>query len=88
MSEYQLNNERIMYAKVGEHGVIYILEKNAYHTANETMSSILSLIRDGKTEDEILSALLDEYDVPEDECRSDLKETLEKLLTLGYIKKR
>lgn len=52
---------------------------------NETGADILALLREEKTEDELVAALLAEYDVTEECLRSDVRALLEQLASAGLL---
>ncbi len=82
---YKINTENILFTQLGEEGVVYDIENNEYQSLNETSFKILKSIENGLTEDEILSELLEEYEIEEDECRSEIKEVIEEFLEKNII---
>jgi hypothetical protein len=82
---YKINTENILFTQLGEEGVVYDIENNEYQSLNETYIKILKSIENGLTEDEILSELLEEYEIEEEECRSEIKEVIEEFLEKNII---
>ena len=52
---------------------------------NETAANIWSYISEGKSEDEIVAAMIEEYDVDEAKLRADVKKTIEILVAQGLV---
>ncbi len=52
---------------------------------NETAADILSLLTAGKTEDEIVSAIRETYEIPEETAKRDVEATIAKLTELGAV---
>ena len=52
---------------------------------NETAADILSLLTEGKTEAEIISAIKETYDIAEETAKRDVEATIAKLLELGAL---
>ncbi|TDB61798.1 PqqD family protein [Arundinibacter roseus] len=82
---YQINPEKILYTQLGDEGVVYNLEKNEYLTLNETYFKILQGVEQGLTLDELVVALLAEYDVSEEQCHSEVEAALQEMEGMGYI---
>ena len=82
---YKINTENILFTQLGEEGVVYDIENNEYQSLNETSFKIFKSIENGLTEVEILSELLEEYEIEEDECRSEIKKVIEEFLEKNII---
>ena len=52
---------------------------------NDTAAEIWELISKGMTEDEICAAMLESYDVDENQLRTDVKKTLKTLIDQGFV---
>ena len=52
---------------------------------NETAASIWKCIADGKNEDEIVTCLMDEYEVEEERVRKDIANTIQTLVAQGLV---
>jgi hypothetical protein len=69
-------------------GVLLHLENKFYYSLNLTGSFIWRLLEDKQelSEDVILEAILDNFDVSSDEAKSDVNEFIEDLTKEGLIK--
>jgi hypothetical protein len=70
---------------LGEEGVVYDIENNEYQNLNETSFKILKGIEKGLTEEEILNELLEEYEIEEADCRSEIKEAISEFIEKNII---
>ncbi len=52
---------------------------------NETAANIWNHIAEGKSEDEIVTAMMNEYEVEEQQLRADIKKTVETLAAQGLV---
>ena len=52
---------------------------------NETAANIWNYIAEGKSEDEIVAAMMNEYEVEEQQLRVDIKKTVEILVAQGLV---
>ena len=52
---------------------------------NETAANIWNYIAEGKSEDEIVAAMMNEYEVEEQQLRADIKKTVEILVAQGLV---
>lgn len=82
---YTLNEEKILFTRLGEEGVIYDMEKNEYVSLNETFFSILKYLEEGLEIQVVISRLCEEYEVDEEECRKEVEEAVEKLVERKFI---
>ncbi len=71
---------------ISEEGFIFDPETGNSYTTNSTGIFILKLLKDGKSEEEILRALSEEYGVDEEEARRDLYDFLEQLRLYQLLK--
>ena len=71
----------------GEHVLMFLdaTLKNKVITLNETGAFIFNLISEGKTEDEITTALLSEYEIDEASASKDVKKFIGVLSSLGAL---
>ena len=86
----QLNPKYIMREVAGETLLISLLDISAPKKIlclNELGKAIYTLLTEGKNEDEIIAALLCEYDVDEDTLRADASEFLSTLFDHGVLVK-
>lgn len=82
---YRINGEKVLFSQLDDEGVLYDLEKNQYLSINQTFTSIFLYIQNGLGTEEILSKLLEEYEVEEEECKAELKKVIEQMLEMKFI---
>jgi len=79
-------SEENVYCNIEDEIVILDLGEGIYYGLNPVGARIWDLIQKPKKVSDILEILLDEYDVEEEECKSDLIELLEQLSLKKLIK--
>ena len=57
-----------------------------YHELDEVGGSICTLLKVPKTQEELIAALTEEYEVDAAQCRRDIAPFLQKLLDSGLVK--
>ena len=62
-----------------------VLEDNGLYALNELGAFIWDVLPDVESVDEIISKVLEEYDVEEDVARKDVNDFLEKMKTLNIL---
>lgn len=62
-----------------------VLEFNGLITVNEVGVSIWKMLQEEITFEELVSGILDEYDVDENVAREDIQEFLDKLVKAGIL---
>ena len=72
---------------LNEEGFIFDPETGNSFVTNETGLFILKKLREGLSEEEIVKALTEEYEVDEDTARRDLYDFLEQLRILGIYER-
>ena len=72
---------------LNEEGFIFDPETGNSFVTNETGLFILKKLKEGLSEEEIVKALMEEYEVDEDTARRDLYDFLEQLRILGIYEK-
>lgn len=82
---YQINEEKVLFSQLDEEGVLFDIEKNQYLSLNQTFTSIFLYLQVGLGTKEILAKLLEEYEVEEEECLTELKRGIEQLVELKFI---
>ena len=79
----KIHGEYILREVVGEYVLVPVgqtaLEFNGIISLNEVGASIWKQLESGRSREEILKAVLEEFDVSEEEARQDLSEFLERL---------
>lgn len=82
---YTINADKILFTQLGDDAVVYDIENNAYLSMNATFSSIFQGLQDGLDTEGIIARLLHEYDVEEEVCRTQVKQSIDILLEKGFI---
>ncbi|CAH0997700.1 hypothetical protein EMA8858_03834 [Emticicia aquatica] len=85
MNTFKVNHDKILFTQLGEEGVIFDIEKNDYITLNETFFKILQSIEQGKNQNEIVIDFCKEYDISEEDCRTDVNTAIEQLLDKQFV---
>ena len=70
---------------ISEEGFIFDPETGNSFTVNGTGLFVIKLLKEGKSEEEIVFALCSEYEVSEEEARRDLLDFVEQLRVLGIL---
>jgi len=78
--------ERIKRLALSEEGFVFDPETGNSYVVNQTGMFILTKLKEGKSEEEILRELVDEFEVDEDTARRDITDFLEQLKILGILK--
>lgn len=83
-------NKDVVYREIlGEHILIPVgatlADKTGLFNMSELGAFIWKLIKESKSEEEILSAILEEYDVEKEVAKTDLEEFLQKLKEFEII---
>ncbi len=68
--------------------VLLDLVDGAYYTLNETATVIMQGVLDGKTEKEIVSAIVQKYNCEEGQAANDIQEQLSYLISEGLLEKK
>ncbi len=69
----------IILAEVDGEGMMIDVERSTSYFLNETALLITKMVNDGKTVEEIKSALLEQYEVGEEELEKDILDFMDKL---------
>jgi len=70
---------------INDEGFIFDPETGNSFTVNKTGLFIIKLLKEGKSEDEIVSCLTNEFEVSEEEAKQDLLDFIEQLKILGLL---
>ncbi|WP_456457212.1 HPr-rel-A system PqqD family peptide chaperone [Thermovibrio sp.] len=70
---------------ISKDGFIFDPATGNSYTVNSTGLFILNLLREGKSEEEIVDALVENFDVSQDEAKRDLLDFLEQLRINGLL---
>ena len=73
---------------VSEEGFIFDPETGNSYTVNQTGLFILELLKEGKSQDEIVDALTEEFEVSPEEAQRDLIDFLEQLRLFGLLEEK
>jgi hypothetical protein len=73
---------------LGDEAAILNLKNTVYYGLNPVGARVWTLLQQPRSVGELRDALLDEYDVDENRCESDLLELLEKMRSEGLIQVR
>lgn len=82
---YEINSDKILFTQLGDEGVLYGIETNEYLTLNETYFKILQGVEQGKTQPEIVANLCQEYDIDQQQCKTEVAEALQTLAEKQYV---
>ena len=75
----------VVSCEMDQDAVLLNLVDGKYHELNDVAASIWAHVQESRTVDEILSFLLKEYQVDEEQCSRDLTELLDSLSAKGLI---
>ncbi len=70
---------------ISKNGFVFDPATGNSYTVNSTGLFILNLLREGKSEDEIVDALVENFEVSQEEARRDLLDFLEQLRVNGLL---
>ena len=70
---------------INDEGFIFDPETGNSYTVNKTGLFIIKLLKEGKSEDEIVKALSEKFDVSEEDARRDLVDFIEQLRLYGLL---
>jgi hypothetical protein len=82
---YTLKKEEIAYRKIGDEYFILTTGDSTLHNVTGAGVRIFELLDEGKSEEEVLAALRDEFDAPADELEADLASFMAELEAKGII---
>lgn len=80
-------SDRPLTSSVADELVMFDTEKGKYYGLNDIAAEIWNILEEPMTVEELCDTLTDEFDVEEEECRSDLLNFLPKLLDKGLVEK-
>jgi len=73
---------------MSKEGFIFDPETGNSYTVNQTGLFILELLKEGKSQDEIVDALTKEFEVSPEEAQRDLIDFLEQLRLFGLLEEK
>ena len=78
--------KNIVFKKVGEETVLLDFELWIYYGLDPIVSRVFELLAEGKTVDEVIAQIVDEYDAGEEQVRADLDALLGELAAKGLVR--
>jgi hypothetical protein len=82
---YSINKEAVMFTQMGDEGVMMDLNTNEYLSLNETYFRIISCIEEGRSVEEIVEVLLEEFEVSREVCEAEVQRVIDDLLAKKYL---
>ena len=76
---------QVMSRQVGDETVILDLDSGTYFGLDPVGARIWQLLNDGQSVDGVVSTLLGEYDVTEDQLRQDVNSLVSELVSRGLV---
>ncbi len=77
--------ERVVYKKVGDEMVLLDFERGVYYGLNPVGARVWDLLAEGKTADEIVNMLTDEFDVHRTDVAGDVIALMDDLAANGLV---
>lgn len=77
--------ERIVFKKVGEEMVLLDFERGIYYGLNPVGARVWELLAEGKSTDEIIELLTDEFDVEATDAKDDVMTLMDDLAANGLV---
>jgi len=77
--------ERVVYKMVGEEMVLLDFERGVYYGLNPVGARVWELLAEGKTAEEIISTLTDEFDALECDVKGDVAALMDDLVANGLV---
>lgn len=78
--------EYVVYKKVGEEMVLLDFDRGVYYGLNPAGARMWELLAEGKTSEEIIDRLTEEFDVERTDVTSDFAELMDNLQTNGLVR--
>lgn len=82
--KYQISPE-VLFSKIDDEVIIMSIEADSYFGLDPVGSRIWELLEQPATMDELVSQLVQEYDVGEAECRQDAQDFVTEMVARGLI---
>ncbi len=86
MTTYASQKEELIWRRIGDEIVIITSDGLATHILNKTAARIWELCDGGLDAPKIIEHLCEQFDVPDEQARTDVTEVIGQLLKLGLIK--
>jgi hypothetical protein len=78
--------ECVVYKKVGEEMVLLDFDRGVYYGLNPVGARVWELLAEGKTSEEILDHLTEEFEVARTDVTRDVAELMDNLQTNGLVR--
>ncbi len=82
---YQRTNKKLFESSLGADTVLLDEATGCYYSMNLVSSSIWKLLSSRQSAESIMKSLLEEYDVPEETCKSETERILAEFTVQGLI---
>ena len=79
-------NKEVISGKLDDELVMMDIDKGKYFALNPVATRIWELLEDPVTLQDICRQLMDEYDVPEDQCTREVDEYLKEMIKKGLVR--
>lgn len=83
--KYVLNTDKVLFTPLEEEGVLYDIKENKYISLNITYTSIVQYIAEGLEFNAIVTQLMEEYEVDQELCKSQVESVIKHLILKEYI---
>ncbi len=83
--KYLLNTDKVLFTPLEEEGVLYAIEENKYISLNITYTSIVQYIAEGLEYNAIVTQLMEEYEVDQELCETQVECVINDLIVKEYI---
>jgi hypothetical protein len=78
--------ECVVYKKVGEEMVLLDFDRGVYYGLNPVGARVWELLAEGKTSEEIIDRLTEEFEVERTDVTNDVAELMDNLQTNGLVR--
>lgn len=86
MTTYASQKGELIWRRIGDEIVIITSDGMATHILNKTAARIWELCESGLDTPDIVNHLHNQFDIPDEQARTDVSEVISQLLNLGLIK--
>ncbi|TFV97392.1 PqqD family peptide modification chaperone [Algoriphagus kandeliae] len=83
--QFVLKEDKFLYSKIEDEGVLFDLESNEYLRLNTSLNSIFKYLGERLSLAEIKKRLMEEYEVSEEECEDGIREAIDLLKKKGLL---
>lgn len=82
---YTLREDRALFTQIGSEGVLFDVRANRYLPLNVTGTRVVAALKAGQPMDELVAALLAEFEVTPDVCAREVQALIDLLVSRGYV---